>query len=175
MWHPFKSFTTWVNSVGVRCPQMNLTISLLRVCTFELLTIVINILRIQKPYLFALRQHRENLVYEVPRIMTEHFDNYFMQLYSAYVDRYRQSLTNQTTLQMQITNKKFDTKVKQFGVPVWMPVDSYLALPVGRVPRYKLLLSDLARRLPEDRRDEVNGCISTIERFLADLHNRAMQ
>jgi hypothetical protein len=92
-----------------------------------------------------------------------------MEVYSAYLDRYRESHTNDlpTLLQLQITNKKFDAKVKQFVVPTWMTLDGYSVLPIGRIPRYKLLLSDLARRLPVDRLDEVNTCIGTIERFYA--------
>jgi hypothetical protein len=95
----------------------------------------------------------------------KHHDSYGTFRYPLHggiqrISIYRESRTSNlpTLLQLQITNKKFDAKVKQFVVPTWMTLDGYSVLPIGRIPRYKLLLSDLARRLPADRLDEVNTC-----------------
>ena len=108
---------TWDCFVGTLSPQMNLIIILLHVCFFSQLTLVMNILRVQKPFLFALRRHRENLAQEAPRIIMEYFDTRVLELYCVVLEQHNSDTATRPSLQyFQALNKKFDAKVKEFGL-----------------------------------------------------------
>merc|ERR1719230_119683 len=81
----------------------------------------------------------------------------FIKLYKYYVNNYEKSLVSLTNARS--TRSKFDKFLSTLDYSETLKnqnLQSYLILPVQRIPRYVLLLQDLLETTPSDHEDYPN-------------------
>jgi hypothetical protein len=93
----------------------------------------------------------------------------FFKIYSEYVKNFDQS--SALLDELALKNKKIARflETTSDNPDVGMALASFLILPVQRIPRYKLLLSELIKRTPEDHIDYAN--LTAAEKEVAKVAN----
>ncbi|ELR12945.1 RhoGEF domain containing protein [Acanthamoeba castellanii str. Neff] len=128
--------------------------------------------------LLTLHQTFLSELQEADNSFTESFLSFipFMKIYTAYFNAYSQVSTNLAKLHsnsafISLLKECEERLNKESGSSVILDLDSLLILPIQRIPRYELLLSDYlkhSQRKPEElpRIDKLLTSIKELNRFL---------
>jgi hypothetical protein len=135
---------------------------------------VSKIFNAQKLFLFELREHIEHLDTEFPRILLKHYEGELFELYFDAIIKYDDAERAMSNLEK---NRKFRKLFEKYNITVpfihkHYTLLDYLCCPRGRLPRYNLLLRELAKYYPEECNYEVNSCLQRYAELLQQVSVR---
>ncbi|RKP35077.1 Dbl homology domain-containing protein, partial [Dimargaris cristalligena] len=99
----------------------------------------------------------------------------FFKMYSVYIRNFHRAVTLlRTTVDTHPPFRQFVRQVNARSDLKNLTIDSYLMLPIQRLPRYRLLLTDLARHTPGDHSDlplvtKALGVIQEVAQFVNEM------
>jgi len=103
----------------------------------------------------------------------------YFRMYTNYVSKHGLATSELEKLEKTSTFQKMQTKAMKNPAVKQLGLSSYLIMPIQRIPRYKLLLTELLKATPEDHIDysDVSAALNLVEKVAAKVNEsiRAQQ
>ncbi|KAK2949744.1 putative RhoGEF domain containing protein [Blattamonas nauphoetae] len=102
----------------------------------------------------------------------------YLRCYTPYINNYTNS--QNTIADLQKNNKafrKFLMECSQNPASLNFPIESFLILPVQRLPRYKMLIEQLLKNTEEDHQEysQIKSALTTISNLAEQANNRCFE